>query len=408
VQVNDAQPSASHSHYEELCALGAAGQLEPEEWEELRKHLKICQTCREAQGEFSNIMLMLAQVPSPGVQAIRRREVAQQIERFVARARSEGIPLAGVTATAQRVRYLPSFRSIAVWGTIAALVGLFALLAGARLRSPKNKEFAKTYPVVSNDQSLSRLSGDLSKSREALQVAEERERSLVARLKAEECRLAQLQRDKDDFAARVATLDAENSKFQNASAELATAKQENETLRSAENAAKATALVVEADLRDVRASIAKLTGQLNQERQLNAALEEARRLIVSRNVHVIDIGDVNSRGKSAGPSGRIFYVKNESLVFYAYDLNEAGKLPSRNSFYVWGVKEGSGEAARSLGRLESEDKKDDRWSFRLNDPDILGRINTVFVTAEPKNAVVNRPTGEQIMTTSLAIRPNHP
>ncbi|HET6843558.1 MAG TPA: hypothetical protein VFK06_18035 [Candidatus Angelobacter sp.] len=408
MQAHDPQPSTSHSHYEELCALAAAGQLDQEEWEELRKHLEMCRACRETQVELSHIMLVLAQGPSPETPAIRSREAVQRLERFVARARSEGIPLAGVPAAAQRVSYVPSFRSIAAWGTIAALFGLFAFLAGARFRIPEHKEVVKTHPIVRNDQSVSRLSVDLSKSREALQAGQERERSLVAKLQVEEGRLAQLQRDKNDLAARIASLDAGNRKLQNASAELATAKQENEELRTQENAAKAAALSAEADLRDVRASIGKLSSQLNQERQLNEALEEARRLIVSRNVHVIDIGDVNSRGKSDRPSGRIFYVKNESLVFYAYDLTEAGKLASRNSFYVWGVKEGAGEAARSLGRLENEDRKDDRWSFRLNDADILARINTVFVTAEPNNAAVNRPTGEQIMTTSLAIRPNHP
>jgi hypothetical protein len=407
VQLNGAQPLMPHSYYEELCALAAAGQLTSEEWVYLRRHLDVCEACREVLADFSEIALVLACQNSPDDSALPPQEAERQLERFVARARSEGIPLAYVSVAPPRRKYLPWFRPITVWPAIAVLVGLFSFLTGTRFGIPEHREAVKTPTAVGN-QTLRPFADDLSKTTDDLRAAEERERSLSARLQAEKDRLAQVQHDKDDLTSRLAGLDAENSKLRNTSAELAASEQETERLRSQESAAKTAALVLEVDLKEARASVVKLTSQLNQERQLTAALEEARRLIVSRNVHVIDIGDVNSRGKKERPSGRIFYVEKESLLFYAYDLHEAGKLASRDSFYVWGTKDGSGEPARSLGRLESDDKKDDRWSFRLSNPDILARINTVFVTAEPNNTVVKRPTGEQIMTTSLAIRPNHP
>ena len=80
----------SHDHYKELSALAVSGQLRPSERDEVQHHLAACDECRSELQDFSGIVASLQAVSdnqSPiGVPA-------GATERFLARARSEGIPL---------------------------------------------------------------------------------------------------------------------------------------------------------------------------------------------------------------------------------------------------------------------------------------------------------------------------
>ena len=150
----------------------------------------------------------------------------------------------------------------------------------------------------------------------------------------------------------------------------------------------------------------ELQGQLERERANKSAAGEFSHLIAARNLHIIDVYD-NERGKESRRSfGRVFYVEGRSLVFYAYDLSPA-RRNTKFSFRVWGETAGVKSASYSLGTLQADDKSPDRWVLTCNDPNVLTRINAVYITAEAPGVLEASPQGRKLMYAFLG-NPNHP
>src|SRR3984885_3545193 len=84
-----------HSHYEELAALAAGGQLSDQELTDLQQHAETCAECRSAVAEFQEIVhfgLPLAQSPfRRSINMIASRPDPGARERFIRRASLEGI-----------------------------------------------------------------------------------------------------------------------------------------------------------------------------------------------------------------------------------------------------------------------------------------------------------------------------
>jgi hypothetical protein len=81
----------THEHYEELCALAASGQASQLELGDLRSHLEGCPSCRSAAYDFT-------QLSAQALSQLAAKRLHCQIpsgmtQRFVARARSEGIEI---------------------------------------------------------------------------------------------------------------------------------------------------------------------------------------------------------------------------------------------------------------------------------------------------------------------------
>src|SRR5260370_7641581 len=121
------------------------------------------------------------------------------------------------------------------------------------------------------------------------------------------------------------------------------------------------------------------TGDLDRERQMLQAGREVRDLMAARNLHIVDVFDTDSRGKTKPIFGRVFFTEGKSLVFYAYDLSEA-KIEKGGQYRVWGTKEGQEKQARSLGIFYSDDHAQRRWVFKYSDPKVLNEIDSVFAT----------------------------
>ena len=113
---------------------------------------------------------------------------------------------------------------------------------------------------------------------------------------------------------------------------------------------------------------------------------------------------MKENGATAKPFGRIFYTKDESLVFYAYDLDKQVRRNKLVSYQVWGS--GSNQPEVSLG-LFSRDGKQKCWILHFDNQRTLARLNKVFVTVEPPGGS-SKPTGKQILMAYLRIQPNHP
>ena len=98
---------SNHEYFRELCALAAIGQLSSDEEHELGKHLFECANCREANAEYSHVV----QHQLPRADPIRWRikesvpkmpSDADLRDRFLARARAEGVELSSEVERTQQ------------------------------------------------------------------------------------------------------------------------------------------------------------------------------------------------------------------------------------------------------------------------------------------------------------------
>jgi len=160
---------------------------------------------------------------------------------------------------------------------------------------------------------------------------------------------------------------------------------------------KITELIAQAKERDALAE---------RERQLTSVAKDVRELMGARNLHIVDVSDVDGNGRSKKSIGRVFLVEGKSLIFYAFDLGERGN-PGKVSFQAWGQLEGRQTAAKNLGVFYIDDHDQKRWVLKVNDPEKLSAINSVFVTVEPLGGT-NRPTGKKLLYAFLGTEPNHP
>jgi len=63
-----------------------------------------------------------------------------------------------------------------------------------------------------------------------------------------------------------------------------------------------------------------------------SAGRDIRDLISARNLHIIDVYDTDSHGKTTRAFGRVFFTEGKSLVFYAYDLSSGHSAAATYAF----------------------------------------------------------------------------
>jgi hypothetical protein len=118
--------------------------------------------------------------------------------------------------------------------------------------------------------------------------------------------------------------------------------------------------------------------------------------------------DADPNGKRQRSFGRVFYIEGQSLVFYAYDLDDPGRFKTNVVFHVWGGKAGVKEVTHSLGILHRDDSGQNRWAMTFDDPKVLTQINSVFVTAESASKHDDQPHGKKVLYAYFGSPANHP
>jgi hypothetical protein len=169
----------------------------------------------------------------------------------------------------------------------------------------------------------------------------------------------------------------------------------------------------EAALVEQQTRITELTNKLRiasatleMERQLAAAGKDVPELMAARQLHVIDVRDTDPDGNPSKAFGRVFLTEGKSLTFYAFDLNQDGVVNAKRSFQVWAVPETGNKSARSLGFLHVDAKASGRWVLRVDSPELLKEITSVFVTIEPATGG-KQPDGQKMLYAYLG-EANHP
>jgi hypothetical protein len=437
----------THAHFRELCALASSGQLPPSEADALNGHLVGCDECRSFLADAQRIgAIVIPQV----LQAPRgqMRVPSGMRERFLKRAAAEGLAMhaeasfaSGDRAESPTVtaspRSMPRFRpgfSLPQWfatrktWALAAAACLLCFALGAWVSAPNLTAWhllwpgtashasgisqatpAQSTPVPPNDAAIDKVRA-LTAERDQLsrQVA-----NLNAQLKTIE---EEKQQAETVWQQKLATAESDALRDHQAlSAQSTALNAQTADLRAQLDTLRQQETLAEADLKEQRAKTEEYSARLalfqaqarNQEEVPMASHDEIANLVAARNLHIIDVYDANTKGTRQRPFGRVFYVEGRSLIFYAYDLNLA-RAQKNITFHLWGEQAGNKETTISLGVLHDDDAHDRRWALSCNDPAILAKINSVYVTAESADRENDAPHGPRVLYAYFGAPPNHP
>jgi hypothetical protein len=410
------QETPEHEQYELLCALAAGGLLNGEEFVDFQAHMKECTECRVEYTELSSLVTReLPQAEGTFRQrlaAMRAKPMPFARQRFLRRARAEGVFFSREAETLAPVRpwYLRSFTMTAV---VAALVVTAISLTLYHFRETPDRARAKSasaaQQIAELKQQNSALAASLSQLNESVAAGQREIQDLRAQLANTSTAAENLRRNNEQARA-----EAEQSSSRSAQLLEESRNQEKLLAEAREEAARASQLRVndEASLVEQQTRIAELSNKLriasatlDMERQLALAGKDVRELMASRQLHVIDVYDTDPNGNPTKAFGRVFLTEGKALTFYAFDLNEDTVINTKHSFQVWAALQ-TGNSARSLGFLRADARGQGRWVLKVENPELVKAINSVFVTVEP-SAGGKQPSGHKMLYAYLG-EANHP
>ena len=421
-----------HEEFEELCALAATGQLASDEERRFKEHLDACPECRAACEEFS---VILRELPTSD-HDILEPDVVRQIEangfrdRFLARARTDGRRFSEDVAKDTRnvswgfFRWLPTYQGIAACVMIVLLAGVFAYRSlhwgGARSQVA---EVGKIVSAPTSSKPLEVRDDELAKRVSELQLANDTSQNSNAELTTENeqllARLESLKKELEASDADKAELEKTISRVSDMNSQLAAhmdqntqvlaqTKNELEKAHTDRESIQAQMMAATSQISDLSQQVRLQAASLEQDKQLLFAGRDITDLMGARNLHIIDVHDADGNGKDKQSFGRVFYTEGKRLIFYAFDLDENKVVNAKYTFEAWGERLGQPTSVKSLGILYADDKNQRRWVLKVDDPQRLAQIDSVFVTLEPRDGGTEKPRGHKILYAFLSGQPNHP
>ncbi len=422
-----------HERFKELAALAAGGHVSGPEYAEFKSHIAVCTACRQEYSEYQEILYhqfpivdLVGECPvkSPGFLA----SAGAYEKRFLARARAEGTPIPTEFTAGQRLwrrwRGAAAPRAAYAYGVALVICG-FAGLLSYRLHESRLRELARTKEnqglrgqvelLQTENSSLGRLISELSNTSglasTELSSAKAKYTALTARYEAIETELkrtsARAEALRTEAQSELEKEEGLSKKLKETEASLASVTEQFQTVRSAHVNEVAGVSEHLSQIKEMEAQLAEARQSLDRTTRLLAADRDIRDLMGARSLHITDVFDVDSKGKTQRPFGRVFYTEARSLIFYAFDLNRARNGPVDRAYQLWGYHEAAERSVQSLGILYLDDQKQNRWALKFDDPSVLSEIDAVFVTIEPAGGS-HKPTGKKLLYAYLGSPPNHP
>lgn len=437
-------PSGPHDEFLELCAVSTSGQLSEEEQNRLQEHLAVCPACREALREYESVVneaipAIGAEQPShidPGPawsqskaeKAFFDRLAKEEGQRAPGAEKKNGAPF----PFRQVLPIAPESTWRHVWMLYAAGILLFITLflsaywVGVR----RGTDVAKFTPPTQATQDKVAAEDPASLEEQLSDAAHEREiaRTQITRRDAA---LADLRRNLQQQSAEITRMreahDRLEADLQNDQAGKQDLVQQRTELGQKLEAAQAESQALQQQVASLSEQSSTETGQakalgakvddltrllqdretaLNQQDELLAHDRDIRELMGARNLYIAEVYDTDEKGATRRPYGRVFYTKEKSLIFYAYDLDQQSGNPAR-TFQAWGRRGPDFKQAVSLGIFYEDNASKKRWILKSEDPKTLAQIDAVFVTVEPRGGS-NKPTGKPLLFAYLRVNPNHP
>ncbi len=408
--------SPGHEQYEALCGLAASGLLNGEESVDFKAHLKKCIQCRS---DYEALSVLVTRELPQGQGALRQRlgemrakPLPDSRERFLRRARAEGVEFSAQVDTPRRSGswyFVPT----SVLGPVAALllvaIGL-AVYRFAVYRNAGRRAHALAQQIAELKRQNATLTSSLSQSNQSLETRQREIQNLHAQLAEASTAAENLRRNAEQVRSEAVRSSSQNAQLldESRNQEKLLAQARDEAARSSQLRVDSEAAMVEQQTRitELTDKLRIASATLDMERQLVAAGQDLRELMAARELHIIDVRDTDPNGKPSNAFGRVFLTEGKSLTFYAFDLNQERQVDTKRGFQVWAVADSGKNSSRSLGFLHADAKAPGRWVLKVDSPELVKQINAVFVTAEPA-AGKKEPSGQKMLYAYLG-EANHP
>jgi anti-sigma-K factor RskA/putative zinc finger protein len=435
----------SHQEFRELCALSVRGPLPSDEHSRLERHLAGCSACSDLLMDYKKIARLGLSSVGPDLMpdlasAVPLGSTVSAKRKVFERLRSEGVPLPTRRNAGLLWRYLverflripvgvgdflDSFRQRRYWRITGAIffVGI-SLVSVYRLGERRGSYVSnvRRQSLPSGSHVLEQQVGSLARDGQALaaelrkrdriieDITNSRNRELleVARLKEQEKNLQDAVTKAGEREGHLASeRDTVTEQLKLAQASLAKTEEDLAGLRQQREANLIQATDLETRIAGLSQRLKDREDTIEEQQRLLAADRDIRELMGARDLYLAEVYDVGRNGDTQKPFGRIFFTKNKSLIFYAYDLDQQPGVKNTSAFQAWGQRGPDRKRTLSLGIFYQDNAANNRWVLKVEDPKTLQQIDAVFVTVEPQGGS-REPSGHRLLVASLRVEPNHP
>ncbi len=400
----------NHEYFEQLAALSELGELSRGEYSELQKHLQECASCRAEHAAFADLQLNQLPLAHP--------------ESFAAHPDVLGSPNAGSVGWFNLLT-----RPVPVYALVLALLVVSIGFVGYRryeieklnevhvvvnehVGKQANEDVrSQSGPAEPSTDSISGqatnankvLSGALVEAKDYGKLAnrarflEEKLHEATSQNEALKRELENVYQQDTDLSAR---LEEANKSFARITSEL-------EISRAQHSQDEAALVEKESELIESRQELSSTKESFTRSQNFLTADRDIRDLMGARNLRIVDIFDVDGKGKTKRAFGRVFFTEGKSLIFYAFDLEKTKSSILPASYQAWGYQGSVQNEVRNLGIFYQDDQKANRWVLKFDDPNVLAEIDSVFVTIEPAGGS-KKPTGNKLLAAYMKANLNHP
>jgi hypothetical protein len=430
--------------FAELCALATTGALSAEEMTALDKHVTVCAACRELLADYDAVantgMSRIAAErdkvdvadSSPSTAPFEDWNCGEAKQQLLDRLQARETSAPAHRLVPDQLAPVSPMRRNTLAALAAAAILILGLSAGYELAGYRTIRKSTAPQVQSGESSVEQQLLALKVERDQLHAA------LAANTKTLDQQSNRVKKQEDELALLRAERNSLEAKAQQTSA---ASKEQAEAFASERETVERRLAEAEQSLKNVtqkldtmqeerrqtqlrtaslESTIDELSGKLREREETVKRDEEflvsdrdVRELMGARQLYIADVFDVDQNGSKRKPYGRVFYTKGKSLIFYAFDLDQApayrnASETASKSFQVWGSEGQDNAKPVGLGVFYMDSESNRRWVFKADDPAVLAHVNAVFVTVESKDGDKKR-SSKPFLYAYLRTAPiNHP
>ena len=173
------------------------------------------------------------------------------------------------------------------------------------------REIARSQ-VAQRDKALADLRRQLQQQSAEISRMKETQDKLEATVQSDQAGKQDLVQQRTELGQKLEAAQAESRSLQQQVNSL--------TQQSSTDTTQAKALGAKVD--DLTRLLEDREKALNQQDELLAHDRDIREVMGARNLYIAEVYDTDEKGATRKPYGRVFYTKEKSLIFYAYDLDQ--------------------------------------------------------------------------------------